>query len=159
MRLGASHVGRKLLVRPVDRYNPVEIMAHNRGDVWRALGCGAAMAALAALACLAFVASRDAPTLSLSELARTESIVMSCDDAPLPSAEPLWCADPNSPQCSPAAPDAPRIELSDRVDLWFPDAVALAPVRVVALNPWPASKTDDRVGRLAHARLERPPRG
>ena len=148
---------RKLIMRFVGRYNPVGFMAHKTGDVWRALGCGAALAVLTAALCLAFAAGRDAEPLSLADLARAESIVMSCDES-FSTAEPLWCADPTSPQCSPAAPDVPRIDLGDRVDLWLPPAIADSVQHVYTLDAWPRPIAVTVHGRNEHARLERPPR-
>lgn len=144
-------------MRFVARYNPVGFMAHKAGDVWRALGWGAAWAALTAALCLAFAASRDPTPLSLADLARNESIVMSCDES-FSTAEPLWCGDPSSPQCIPAAPDVPRIDLGDRVDLWLPPAIAGSTPRVYTLCSWPEPITTTLHGRADRDRVERPPR-
>jgi hypothetical protein len=139
----------------------------------RALGVGTAVAVLSALLCLACAASRDSRTLSLHEFAQLthgESVLMSCaEGAHLSSREsrddvggdPLWCSDPSSPHCRPAAPPAARLELSDS-PLWTVTPVLEArtelPVvlRESRVYPRPEAATLHSL-RSAH-RLERPPR-
>ena len=112
---------------------------------------------LTAALCLAFAASHDPEPLSLTDLTRSESIVMSCDES-FSTAEPLWCADPSSPQCIPAAPDVPRIDLGDRVDLWLPPVVAGTAPRAYTIGSWPEPITTTLHGRTDRDRLDRPPR-
>jgi hypothetical protein len=130
----------------------------------RALGLGTAIAVLTALACLAGAAARDAQTLSLrqfEQLTHAESVLMSCaaDSWPASSSgtDLLWCSDPTSPHCRPAAPQAPQIELWDR-----PDSVLLpvlqVPVATYVWLPWPRPEAAPLLTRSASDRLERPPR-
>ncbi|HEY6879161.1 MAG TPA: hypothetical protein VI299_14140 [Polyangiales bacterium] len=118
---------------------------------------GAALAALAAVASLWIAGGSDAPTLGLSELQRTESVLMSCADATPVSAGLMWCADPDSPQCIPALPQPPRPELWDRVDAALPQVAGL-PRTGYAWMTWPTPVLVDLPGRTPSQRLERPPR-
>jgi len=124
-----------------------------------ALGMAAAMA-LCALACLAFAATRDGVTLSsLDALGQKESVLMSCADAPATSGGGalLWCADPSSPHCIPAAPDVPRIELSSSPDLYLLPSVPM-PRPTYTLMSWPEPRPRVLASRPRSGRLERPPR-
>ena len=133
-------------------------MAHTRGDGRRALGLGAAIAVLVALACLAYAGSRDARPLSLAELSRTETLLMSCDESATSSAEPLWCADPSAPQCAPAAPDAPHVLLAGGPNLWLQPLALPTSHHAYVVMPWPKPRTESVLARIDQARLERPPR-
>jgi hypothetical protein len=121
----------------------------------RGTALGAALAALTALACVWVTDAADPPTVSLSELQRSESVLMSCD-APV-SAGLMWCADPDSPQCIPALPQPPRPELWDRTDVTLP-SVASLPRRDWVFMTWPEHVILDLPGRSPDQRLERPPR-
>jgi hypothetical protein len=118
---------------------------------------GAAIAGLTALACVWVASSADAPALSLSDLANHQSVLMSCEDASPASSAPMWCADPDSPQCIPALPQPPRPELWDRVDF----ALATLPsprAQGYVWMTWPEHAVLDMPGRSTDQRLERPPR-
>lgn len=123
----------------------------------RSTALGAALAALTALACLWVAAGTDPPTCSLAELATRQSVLMSCEDAGPVSVGLLWCADPSSPQCIPALPQAPRPELWDRPDIALPTVVAPARRGYVWMT-WPEPEVLDMPGRTWSQRLERPPR-
>lgn len=133
-------------------------MAYKGGDV-RRLGLGTALALLTALACLGFAELRDPHTLSLTELAQADAVLMSCEVGSATSTgEPLWCADPSAPHCSPAAPDAPHALAADRPDLTLCGLdLPERPYTLVATH-WPSPRADRAVPRIDGSRLERPPR-
>jgi hypothetical protein len=97
--------------------------------------------------------------LSLRELASQGSQLMSCADDSGPSDTLLWCADPDSPHCLPALPEAPGTDLAQHGPL-----AVLTPVdsaarrRLGRLMAWP----EPRIAALApirlSQRLERPPK-
>ena len=140
-------------------------MAHIPGNTFRALGLGAALAVLSALACLAGAAARDARTLSLhafSALTQSESVLMSCADAPTNTSTSApgdlqWCADPSSPHCRPAVPTSHRLELWDNPDTFLLPALQV-PVATYRWLPWPEPEAAALLSRSASFRLERPPR-
>jgi hypothetical protein len=114
-------------------------------------------------ASLSIVASSsdEAGLLTLADLATAEELVMSCADAGNPhSSEPLWCADPTSPQCLPGLPPAQRAELRDAQTLF----VSLAPVHpseprfVLDEASYPAVLAGREPARRSIDPLERPPR-
>ena len=126
---------------------------------WRARGLGTALALLTVLACLGFAETRDPRPISLAALSQAETVLMSCeDDGASSTGEPLWCADPSAPHCSPAAPDTPNGLACDR-----PDVALLAmtePERpyTVLTTSWPGPLAVRAVPRVDQSRLERPPR-
>jgi hypothetical protein len=130
-------------------------MAHS--NTLRTHGTGAALVVLATLACLLFAEASDTPTCSLSELASRESVLMSCEDASPVSAELMWCSDPSSPQCLPAAPQVPNPELWDRPDIALPSLFAAPRLGYVWMT-WPEADAPAFTGRAPAQRLERPPR-
>jgi hypothetical protein len=132
-------------------------MAYMAATIKRAWGLGAALVALTALLCLAVMASRDGRTISLSELSSLHAPLMSCESDGAGSDGLLWCSDPNSPHCIPAAPEPPRLELADRPDLDLASAVPVAEASYV-LVPWPKLMPASERGRRNAQRLERPPR-
>jgi hypothetical protein len=121
------------------------------------MGIGAGLALLTALLCLAVTSAREPATISLAELSRLDSPLMSCAPTDAAPDGPLWCSDPSSPHCIPAAPERQRLELADRPDLAL---IATAPVAqpTFVVVPWPAIEPDVRDGRAAVHPLERPPR-
>ena len=52
--------------------------------------------------------SRVDDPLSLADLDRAHETVMSCAEGEGSESEPMWCADPSSPHCIPAAPPINR---------------------------------------------------
>lgn len=127
-------------------------------NVPRALTLGMALALLSALACLGFAALRDGRLLSPGELSRSRAPLMSCAAEPASShGELLWCADPSSPQCIPAAPEVPRVHLADRPEL-LPIASDVLAKRPYVLLPWPRAEQATLLARDVSGRLERPPR-
>jgi hypothetical protein len=125
----------------------------------RSTALRAVIAALAALACVwGADAFSEGPTLSLSDLANHQSVLMSCESAsPVGGAALLWCADPDSPQCIPALPQPPRPELWDRTDIALPTLPPL-PRHGYVWMTWPEPVIVDMPGRAPNQRLERPPR-
>ena len=132
-------------------------MGRMAGTSLRALTFGAALAALTALLCLSFAAARDTRTISLSELTAEEAPLMSCEPSSSSYEGLMWCSDPSSPHCIPAAPEAPRLELADRPDLAL-QAVLPEQQATYVLVPWPATDVAANFGRKPDQRLERPPR-
>lgn len=134
-------------------------MAITAGISSRAIWLGALVAVLTALACLTAQASRDAPTISLAELAALNAPLMSCEGGSGGGGGEavMWCSDPNSPHCLPAAPEPPPAELGDRPDLDMLWATAVAPAAFVVL-PWPEPAPTQLRARRDADRLERPPR-
>ena len=116
------------------------------------------------LVCLAiavawWVAARSAqPELSLRELARAGSVLMSCADDGGPVGEPLWCADPDSPHCIPALPTAPRADVwHDPIGV-LPPLASLPCLRVGDLMAWPKPRTLSLASLKLPQRLDRPPK-
>jgi hypothetical protein len=105
-----------------------------------------------ACACVGFRALADAEprTLSLRELASRGSVLMSCADESGPSDTLLWCADPDSPHCIPALPEAPSTDLAQHgpVAVLTPLAAAARP-NIGRLMAWP----EPLVAALAPIRL------
>lgn len=135
-------------------------MALTYSKAARALGLGTALAVLTVLVCLAFAASRDPETLTLVGLDRHtqgESLLMSCAEPSSASNDVLWCSDPSSPHCIPAAPEVPRLELWDSPDSCATSGLELPAVTYILL-PWPRPEAERLHARDAVARLERPPR-
>jgi hypothetical protein len=135
-----------------------------RRNALRALGLGSALAVLTALLCLAVAASFEPPTLTLAGLARSshaESVLMSCadDSSPAGSGSMLWCSDPSSPHCIPAAPEVPRPEVWDRPDSWLLSSFVVPGDTFVLLRTvWPRPELASLYARDSVSRLERPPR-
>jgi hypothetical protein len=133
-----------------------------RRNTLRALGLGTALAVLTALVCLAVAASFESPTLTLAGLAKNahaESVLMSCaeDSSPSGGDALLWCSDPSSPHCIPAAPEVPRPEVWDRPDTSLLSSFDVPSASFVLL-PWPRPETASLYARDNVSRLERPPR-
>lgn len=134
-------------------------MAYKSGDVRRAVGLGTALALLTALACLAFAATRDPRTVTLADLTEVETVLMSCEDSGVSSSgEPLWCADPSAPHCSPGAPDAPSALAIDRPDVTLLALPDLERRYTLLTSHWPAPPSERAAPRVDLGRLERPPR-
>lgn len=114
-----------------------------------------------ACACVGFRALADSEPrlLSLRELTSQGSVLMSCANESGPSDTLLWCADPDSPHCIPALPDAPGTDLAQHGPLAIltPLAAAARP-SAGQLIAWP----EPRVATLAPIRLaqrlDRPPK-
>lgn len=123
----------------------------------RAMWLGALLIALTALTCLGVQASRDAPTISLAQLAALNAPLMSCEGGRGGGEAVMWCSDPNSPHCLPATPEPPQAELGDRPDLDVRQLAAIAPATFVVL-PWPDPTLSQLRARRDADRLERPPR-
>jgi hypothetical protein len=124
------------------------------GEPWL---LGLALITLCA-SCLGLAARFDGPTVARWELADA-SMLMSCAEEPSSNGEPLWCANPDSPHCTPGTP------ASESREPWLGPLVA-AHVPRLTMPPY-----DDYTVRftvssgalLGHAwadgeRLERPPR-
>jgi hypothetical protein len=120
---------------------------------------------IAGLCCLACAAlcwaslDEEAPrVLSLRELAGSGAVLMSCAEDTGRADEPLWCADPDSPHCIPALPEAPAR------DVWHGPVAALTPLathpraNVGVLLAWPAIRSASLVSLKLAQRLERPPK-
>jgi hypothetical protein len=126
-----------------------------------ALSLGAALTMVTLVACLAYAGMRDGPSLSLRDLERSQTILMSCarEDGPLSGAELLWCADASSPLCLPALPASGHIELSDAtpIALWSHE-LEIASTLAWALPTWERPRPIERPRSEDRARLERPPR-
>lgn len=134
-------------------------MAYKSGDVRRAVGLGTALALLTALACLGFAATRDPRTVTLADLAQAEAVLMSCEDSGVSgTGEPLWCADPSAPHCSPAAPDAPSALAVDRPDVTLLALPDFERRYTLVLSHWPPPRNERVAPRVDLGRLERPPR-
>jgi hypothetical protein len=121
-------------------------------------GLRVVLALAALLACWAFAEHRHGDAmLSLAELERAETVLMSCDRQPVGVSDHLWCEAPNSPLCLPALPASGHIELWDHPPcalLFNPPPEALIGQWVTWPRPEPATRPRSRAG----ARLERPPR-
>lgn len=98
-----------------------------------------------------------AAPLSLADLDRAHDTLMSCEEGESAESEPMWCADPRSPHCSPAAPTTPAPDLTDHTT----PAMLLASARAMlsfALLSWPEPLHETVLTLADRARLERPPR-
>jgi hypothetical protein len=97
--------------------------------------------------------------LSLRELASQGAVLMSCADEGGASGALLWCADPDSPHCIPALPEAPSTELAQHGPLAVLQALS-ADVRagVGRLVAWPEPRACALAPSLFAQRLERPPK-
>jgi hypothetical protein len=135
-------------------------MAIPTNKAFVALGMGAALTMVTLLACLICADLREGHTLSLQELGRGETTLMSCarDDNATGSGELLWCGDASSPLCLPALPATGQVDLGEG-----PLAVLLTPnlaqrpptfTWLTWKRPSPARTPVSRVPE----RLERPPR-
>jgi len=135
---------------------PHESMAKTKHHALLVLIAGAAVA-FAALVAAEFVAPSSSTTLSLLDLDRAHETLMSCGEGEGTGGEPMWCADPSSPQCIPAAPQGPAPDLADHS---APAALLLgsAQRRGYLLVPWPKPRPDFVIARSDRTRLERPPR-
>jgi hypothetical protein len=132
-----------------------------RSNAPRALGLGTMLIVLTALLCLAFAASHEGRTVTLAgltQLAQGDSVLMSCARDVEPASGPtMWCSDPSSPHCIPAAPEAPRAELWDGPDSALLLSFAV-PAATHVLLPWPRLAPSSLHARDSVSRLERPPR-
>lgn len=116
--------------------------------------------ALAACLLCAGLAVGEERTLRLSDLEGSPQALLSCDGGggELPSSEPLWCADSDSPLCAPATPRAPHHEV------WqCQPALLSAPFvlsnQVAVLLDLPRTRSEQTPpDSRARERLERPPR-
>ncbi len=90
-------------------------MAIPTNKAWMATGLGIVLLAATVALCLAYTSFREGPSLSLRDLEDSQTVLMSCarEEGPRSSAELLWCADSDSPACSPALPISGHLELSD----------------------------------------------
>jgi hypothetical protein len=122
---------------------------------------GAALIMGTLVVCLTYAGMRDGPALSLRELERSQTTLMSCDrdGGPLSGAELLWCAEGDSPLCLPALPASGHIELADAPPLaFFASTHAIAPTHSWDLPSWDRPRPSERPRSSDRARLERPPR-
>jgi len=117
---------------------------------------GAAVA-FSALVVADFVAPSPETTLSLLDLDRAHQTVLSCGERESTGGELMWCSDPSSPQCIPAAPPSPAPDFSDNS---APAALLVGRASRLGytLVPWPVPVLVSVNGRSDHPRLERPPR-
>jgi hypothetical protein len=112
-------------------------------------------------ACVGFLAlaGSEPRTLSLRELASQGSVLMSCADESGLSDTLLWCADPDSPHCIPALPEAPGTDLAQHGPLAIltPLAAAERP-SVGRLIAWPEPNLAVLAPFQLTQRLDRPPK-
>lgn len=121
-------------------------------------GLGVVLALAALLACLVYAEQRgERSTLSLAELERVETPLMSCDKQPIGLGDHLWCEAPDSPLCLPALPASGHVELWDHA----PYALFVDPPPAALIGEWVSwsrPEPEARPRSRASARLERPPR-
>lgn len=131
---------------------------------YKLLALGLALFGLAC-ACLAGAAALERPSLGLTQLVTHDDVVlMSCDPSlatshPAPNAEPLWCANPDSPHCQPGH------QTPSHHETWLgPVAAFTTPLasRSTFLwseaAGWPAVRSVPLYAYAPCQRLERPPR-
>lgn len=115
------------------------------------------MAMLALGAAHLVSSSGERPALTLADLDRAHETLMSCSDGDSFGSEPMWCADPSSPHCVPAAPPTPAPDFTDHSS---PATLRVSSVEALGyvLVAWPEPRIEDTPRKPERARLDRPPR-
>lgn len=121
-------------------------------------GLGVVLALTALFACLMCAElGSESSMLSLQELERAETTLMSCDKQSTGTGAHLWCEAPDSPLCLPALPASGHVELWDHA----PYALFVEPEPAAQIGvwvTWTRPEASARPRSRASARLERPPR-